>query len=911
MTRFRNARGADAAVTHAIRLSPIAAACALCLWSAAAQAQSQTQSQDGAPSQVVVTGIRGSIESSIAIKKESDSIVEAITAEDIGKLPDQSIAESIARLPGLTAQRVAGRAQVISLRGLAPDFGVTLLNGREQTSTSNDRSAEFDQYPSELLSGVVVYKTPDANMTAAGLSGTIDLRTVRPLDRKGRTIAFNVRGEHNSNGELNSGWSTRGKRVSVSYIDQYLSNTLGLAIGYAHLDTPGQQKEYKSWWWGAENNLPAGMEDVVALKGAEVTSTSRKQVRDGLMAVVDWKPNRDLRSTLDLYYSQFDQEEVMRGMMWNSHQWSAVTYRDPQVETIGGVRLLTGGSLVNLEPIVRNDYNERRDEMGALGWNTRLRLNDRWSVDGDLSYSTAKRRETTSETYAGLGPANSGVTDNDFKFRIPVGSGLPQFTPSVDFTNPGIIRLADVGGWGHDATMHHPRVEDRLGAAKLNVRGELDGFFSNVQAGLSFSKRDKSHEDVSQTFWLKNDRALTSVPADIIQPTTSLSWAGIPGVLSFDPRAAIERFYVKRPVDTDVAQQDWAVSEKQAIGYLRLGIDTDLGNVPLRGNIGVQYVRVNQDAQGKAVSNNVITPLSDDHSYNDVLPSVNLNFDLGHYLHDTYMRMGVAKTVARPRMSDMRAGVSAGVDQTTRMWNGSGGNPQLEPWRANSFDLSLEHYVGKGSYVSAAYFFKDLKSYIYNQQRPFDFTGFPNSSAVVPLTNIGTINQPANGQGGYVRGVELSGSLQFGMLWQPLDGFGVQASVSGTESSISPNGPGTTEKLPGLSGVVRNITLFYEKHGFSARVAQRYRSAFRGEVTGLFAQRAFSEIMAEDQVDIQLGYEFQSGPWKNLSLMLQVNNLGNEPYQTKQGSPFASGAYAPERYTTYGRQVLFGVNYKL
>ncbi|MCD2518381.1 TonB-dependent receptor [Massilia sp. G4R7] len=908
MARFGNAHRAGS-TTRAINPTPIAAACALLLWGAAAQAQAQTQPTDAAPAQVVVTGIRGSIESSIAIKKESDSIVESITAEDIGKLPDQSIAESIARLPGLSAQRVAGRAQVISLRGLAPDFGVTLLNGREQTSTSNDRSAEFDQYPSELLSGVVVYKTPDANMTAAGLSGTIDLRTVRPLDRKGRTVAFNVRGEHNSNGELNSGWSNKGKRMSVSYIDQYLNNTFGLAIGYAHLDTPGQQKEYKSWWWGNNNKLPAGNEDVIALKGAEVTSTSRKQVRDGLMAVLDWKPSRDLRSTLDLYYSQFDQEEIMRGMMWNSAD--TVTYRNPRIETIGGTRLLTGGTLVGMEPIARNDYNERRDEMGALGWNTRLRLNDRWAVDGDLSYSTAKRRETTSETYAGLGPAGSGATDDNFQFQIPVGAGLPQFTPSKDFTNPGIIRLTDVGGWGHDATMHHPRVEDRLGAAKLNVRGELDGWFSNVQAGLSYSKRDKSHEDVSQTYWLKNNRALTTVPADIIGPTTSLAWAGIPGVLSFDPRAALDRFYDKRPVDTDVAQQDWAVSEKQALGYLRLGIDTDLGDVGLRGNLGVQYVHVNQEGQGKAVSGNLVTPLRDEHSYHDVLPSLNLNFDFGNYLHDTYLRFGAAKTVARPRMSDMRAGVGAGVDATTRMWNGGGGNPKLEPWRANSFDLSLEHYMGKGSYVSAAWFFKDLKSYIYNQQRPFDFSAFPNSSAVIPISNIGTINQPANGQGGFVRGVELAGSLQFGSLWQPLDGFGVQASLSGTESSISPNGPGATEKLPGLSGVVRNITLFYEKSGFSARVAQRYRSAFRGEVTGLFAQRAFSEILAEDQVDIQLGYEFQSGPWKNLGFLLQVNNLGNEPYQTRQGSPFASGAYAPERYTTYGRQVLFGVNYKL
>lgn len=888
-----------------LAVTPIAAACAALLWSTAASAQ-QTE-----PAQVIVTGIRSSIESSIAIKKDSDSIVEAITAEDIGKLPDVSIAESIARLPGMTAQRVAGRAQVISLRGLAPDFAVTLLNGREQTSTSNDRSAEFDQYPSELLGGVVVYKTPDASMSAAGLSGTVDLRAVRPLDRRGRTIAFNLRGEHNSNGKLNSGWSDNGKRMSVSYIDQFLDNTFGVAIGYAHLDSPGQQKEYKSWWWGDQNNLPAGHEDVIALKGAEVTSTSRKQVRDGLMAVLDYKPNRDVRSTLDLYYSQFDQKEIMRGMMWNSHQWSAVTYRDPQIENIGGVRLLTGGALVNLEPIVRNDYNRRKDTLFAAGWNTKVQLADRWSVDGDLSYSSAKRKEHILETYAGLGPANSGITDNDFQFKIPLGSGLPNFRPSIDFTDPNRIRLTDVGGWGHDASAHHPMVEDRLGAAKLGLRRELDGFLRDVQFGVNFSRREKLHGDIGQTYWLKNNRAPTTVPSDLIQSTTSLAWSGIPGVLSFDPVVALGRLYDKRPITTDVAQQDWSVTEKQTTGYLRLGIDTDLGQVPVRGNVGVQYVHVNQQTEGKAVSGDVITNLHAGTSYNDVLPSLNLNFDLGRYLGDTYLRFGAAKTVARPRMSDMRAGVQAGVDATTRMWNGSGGNPNLEPWRANSFDLSLEHYLGKGSYVSAAYFHKSLKSYIYNQQRAYDYTGFPNPSAVVPLQNIGTINQPANGQGGYVRGIELTAAFQLGMWWERLDGFGVQASASGTESSISPNGPGTKEKLPGLSGVVANLTAFYEKNGFSARVSERYRSAFRGEVTGLFAQRAFSEILAEKQIDVQLGYEFQDGPYKNLSFLLQVNNLGNEPYQTKQGSPFASGAYAPERYTTYGRQILLGLNYKL
>jgi iron complex outermembrane receptor protein len=895
-----------------ISLTPIAAACALLLCSAAASAQEQvasTQATDAGASRVVVTGIRGSIESSTAIKRNSDQIVEAITAEDIGKLPDVSIAESIARLPGLTAQRVAGRAQVISLRGLAPDFAVTLLNGREQTSTSNDRSAEFDQYPSELLGGVTIYKTPDAAMTSAGLSGTIDLRTVRPLDRRGRTIAMNARGERNGNGSINSGWSRNGGRFSVSYIDQFLDNTLGVAVGYAHLDSPGQQKEYKSWYWGDNNKLPAGNEDVTALKGAEVTATSRQQKRDGLMAVIDWKPNRNTRSVVDLYYSQFDQKEIMRGVMWNSAD--SVTYRNPVIENIGDIRMLTGGTIVNLEPIVRNDANHRKDHLGAAGWNTTWR-DGGWTLDGDLSYSTAKRKEETSETYSGLGRAGSGVADNNFGFSIPTGAGLPTFTPGVNLADPAIVKLTDPGGWGHDATMHHPIVEDKLGAAKFNAKRELDmPILRDVQAGLSYSKREKSHEDISQRYALKNDRALTTVPSDILQTTTSLAWAGIPGVLSYDPLAALNRFYDKMPIDTDVAQQDWAVTEKQTLGFVRFGIDTEFAKIPVRGNAGVQYVRVEQEAEGKAVNGGTITDLRDGATYHDVLPSLNLNFDLGNYIGDTYLRFGAAKTVARPRMSDMRAGIAAGVSQTTLEWNGSGGNPQLQPWRANSYDLSLEHYFNKGSYVSAAYFFKDLKSYIYNQQQAFDFSGFPNPSTVVPISNIGTINRPANGQGGFVRGIELTASMQLNMLWDRLDGFGIQASASGTDSSIHPNGPGTKEKLPGLSGVVANLTAFYEKNGFSARISERYRSAFRGEVTGLFAQRAFSEILAEKQIDVQLGYEFQDGPYKNLGFLVQVNNLNNQPYQTKQGSAFASGAYAPERYTTYGRQVLFGLNYKL
>lgn len=143
------------------------------------------------------------------LKRDSVLIVEAVSAEDIGKLPDNSIAESLVRLPGLAGQRLNGCQQVISIRGLAPDFSTALLNGRQQVSAGDNRGVEFDQYPSELLSGVVVYKTPSPSLSGQGLAGTVDMRTVNPLEHGERTIAANVRYEWNQVNSLNPDW--RGK----------------------------------------------------------------------------------------------------------------------------------------------------------------------------------------------------------------------------------------------------------------------------------------------------------------------------------------------------------------------------------------------------------------------------------------------------------------------------------------------------------------------------------------------------------------------------------------------------------------------------------------------------------------------------------------------------------------------------
>jgi iron complex outermembrane receptor protein len=209
-------------------------------------AQDQAQSGE-AIDEVVVTGLRKSIQDSINVKKEESSIVEVVSAEDIGKLPDASIAEAIGRLPGLAAQRTNGRAQTLSIRGLGPDFTVTTFNGREQASTNDNRTVEFDQYPSELVTQVKVYKTPDAGMAYQGIAGTTDIATVHPLALSDRKLAFGYKREMNQQDANIPGLPDAGDRVNGTYIDQFMDGKLGVALGIAYNKTPYQAQTREPW----------------------------------------------------------------------------------------------------------------------------------------------------------------------------------------------------------------------------------------------------------------------------------------------------------------------------------------------------------------------------------------------------------------------------------------------------------------------------------------------------------------------------------------------------------------------------------------------------------------------------------------------------------------------------------------
>ncbi|HEY9105486.1 MAG TPA: TonB-dependent receptor plug domain-containing protein, partial [Roseateles sp.] len=339
------------------RISPVAIGCALLIAATGAAAQQAQQLET-----VTVTGIRKGIEAAISVKKNADNIVESVSAEDIGKLPDVSIAESIARLPGLSAQRVAGRAQVISVRGLSPDFATSLLNGRELVSTGDNRSVEFDQYPSELLASVNVYKTPDAGLVGQGLSGTIDMNSVRPLNFGNRVVALNLRGQRNSLGAAADAKAT-GNRLSASYIDQFANRTFGLVLGYAHQETPVQEEQvglYEPW-----QSLGAGWRPGVAAgtyysDGIKALRRTGVTKRDAFLATAEFRPSKDFTSVVDYYHTKAHQEDTANQFEvhlggYNGNYTPGLSVANV---VVNGNNTFVGGAASGVYPLVRGMYND-------------------------------------------------------------------------------------------------------------------------------------------------------------------------------------------------------------------------------------------------------------------------------------------------------------------------------------------------------------------------------------------------------------------------------------------------------------------------------------------------------------------------------------------------------------------------
>ena len=866
--------------------------------------------------EIIVKGFRRSLQNSFAIKEGSEQIVEVVTAEDIGKLPDVSIAESLARLPGLAAQRLNGRGQVISVRGLSPDFSTALFNGREQVSVGDNRGVEFDQYPSELLSGVVVYKTPDASLLGQGLAGTSDLQSIRPLSVSERTMAANIR-YIISEDSYNPDGDDTGLRVNATYVDKFMDDKLGVAVGIASLDNPSQGTEFRGWGYpDVDGNLVLGGHDSL------VRSSTLE--RDALMAVVEYQPHEDLKHTFDLYYSKFEETDLLRGVE-GGLQWSGAQLQPGFNATDG---FINDGTFTGVKYVVRNDVESRDADLFAIGWNTDWQINEKWSAMLDLSHSGVDRDDQILESYSGLGPSDQGFVDVA-NFSVSE-EGAIFSNPAINYADASQFVITDPLGWGGGAPegqqvgyLNQPSIDDTLNQITVAARRELEGTISSMELGLNFKNREK--EKIADEFILDipgntSESPITSMARPASIGIADLSFLGLGGLAAYDPRDILNSggYALLRNTNADVSEKSWIVDEDVLTAYAQFGISTEFMGRPLTGNFGLQIVQTDQESRavGADSSNGIIqVPLSGGQDFTEVLPSVNLTLGLADA---QYLKLGIARTLARPRMDEMRvsqkfsydSGKALSTDINLSPWSAEGGNPELDPWIANSLDLSYEWYFAeRAGYLAVAYFYKDLDSYVFTTNELFDFSPLlPVIGGPTPVLTQGFISRPVNGEGGNIDGFEAAITLTGEIFSEALSGWGVTFNYTNTDSSVKAD-PADEEDitLPGLSDRVWNATLFYENGGFSARVSRRYRSEFLGELQGFGAGREFRIVDEEAIVDAQISYEIQEGNLAGLTFYLQGNNLTDEPFTT-------FNVEDDERqiinYEEYGPTYLIGASYK-
>ncbi|MFD2167915.1 TonB-dependent receptor [Thalassotalea euphylliae] len=883
---------------------------------------------------IEVRGIRGSLQRAQAIKMSENSIVEVISAEDIGKLPDTSVAESLARLPGVTGERRNGRTSGLSVRGFNENFVATSLNGRELLGMGDNRGVEFDLYPTEIVSNIVVYKTPEAGLLNQGIGGTIDMQTISPLNTNERVLTFNASYEENDKEAANPDFDNDGHRLSFNYVDKFLDDTLGFALVLASQETPRQEEQFRAWGYA---DTPEGNK---ILGGHDSFVRSAMLERDSIAAVVEWAPTDDLKIQLDALYIDFEENDVKRGLEEGGPVWGGVNYTETNVDN----GFVTSGYWDGFHSVVRNDGLSQEAELTTFGLNIEYALNDDWTLVADLSTGEVEKDIIDVESYSGVGRAGIDGRPTAARSWESTSSGVfysdHPTLPGVDYTDESLIRLAGPQAWGapviggdaQDGFINRPEFEETLDAFRFEVNGVLEyGMVSGLTVGVAYSDREK--EKINEGDYLTAPTYPGDGPIPGVLGVADLGFIGIDGVLAYDSIGLYrDGYYTATPaslVQTDRLGDTYKVEEEQTTLFVKVDLDAEFGDIMMTGNIGLQYVDVEQKSSGFSTVENAdgfveATPVSGGADYDDILPTLNLNFEVAE---NQFVRTGLSKVISRPRMDDLRPNARAtfayndnqiqNPDPQNGPWSGSAGNPELEPYEANQFDLSYENYYADDGYFAATFFYKDIKNWHRSTSVLTDFSPVyipslhQDSEGNAPATLQGFVDSNLDGFEGFVRGYEFQASLPLRFVADALDGFGLVASATFLDGELEENvEAGVAEgEIPGLSDESYSLTAYYENNGWEIRVSGTKRDEYVTETRG--TSLALQEIGREglELWDAQIGYDFdESGieSLKGLRITLQGQNLTDEDdIEIDLTDP-----RLVNRYQSFGRNFILGLNYR-
>ncbi|GLQ91847.1 TonB-dependent receptor [Dyella acidisoli] len=890
-------------------------------------------------STVTVTGFSSSVEKSIDYQRYADTIQSVVTAADIGGLPDQSIADSLTHLPGVSAERIAGQASQINIRGLSGDFILTTLDGREQPSTSGTNYIQFDQYPSELINMATVYKTSQASLITGGVAGTIALQTANPLENsKDQSLNIDTRGSYDGQAHDVPGANAVGYRLSVAYQGKFLDNTLGIGLGFADMYQPHVSEQFVGE--ASDGSLYTlnknSSQQAYVPEGVQLQQNGGEERRRGYLGTVVWKPTEELQLTADTFFSKFDNSSFGYGFRSQNYYGNNAQITNPVLSSLGTV---TGGTVNGSgttqfsNETTADNYTDNTSVFSGglnLKWN-----HGNWHVESDVSLSHASSNEinvdTTADPYTGLGTSNPQLMAQSANFQLK-GRSVGDFSVA----NPGIYtNLNDMGlsRYGVYPYIYH----DKDKAFRTAVQYDLPNnpVFSAIEAGFYLNNHTYNADREVYVYgseWntspVAGEPPLT-IPAGDAQVTCwKGKFSGFPCFLTLNGPAILASHGITANPVKNITDQSWSeiqsgsVNEKTRDVFVMGDIDSQLFGHELTGNVGMRVSRQSQYSyglqqvgngegvlivDGNGNSSMDYAPIKSGKTYTDYLPSTNLIY---HWTDQDQMRFAASKVLSRPPINTMLAGAGSWVSNGQyNVWGGT--SPLLNPLRATQYDLDYEHYFDDSTgAVTAGVFFKKINSFIQNvTYNNFDFA----AAGIKVPTNPATGQPYANGQyqtsynakGGDVRGVEASFTKTHFLpgIWSGL-GFDANLALTNTNVHNPTNlaGPTTYIGLPGLSKRVASAALFYDNGTFSARLSANYRSSFLSN-TQIAVTNQLVTFAAETVYDFQASYNITS----QLSVVYQMLNLSNQPTKTYfGGNPQQTGTI---QY--FGRTSYFGVNFKL
>ncbi|MBC6983426.1 TonB-dependent receptor [Caulobacter sp. 17J80-11] len=905
---------------------------------AAAQTAPAASEQAGEVEEVVVTGVRAAIQSSIQQKKNATVVSDVLAADDIGDLPALSIGEAIETITGAATHREKGGASEIAVRGLGPYLGSTTFNGREATNGSGDRSVNFSMFPSELINTVAIYKSQRADFVEGGVAGIIDMQTLKPLDFGKRRIQLEGRGIYQGYDQRLADENGLGWRGTFSYVDQFDVGALGrigLSVGVqkGKSNNPEELFSSSSTWSAcnatiavgttanctevspgsyASGATPAGTPFYLTTGSRTFIQFNEHDDRESVFTALQWRPNDDISVNFDYQQStyefiearqQLNLSETMRGY------GSSAVYTDE-----GVLQKYSGNSTLESTPL----YRDQIEQYEGGGLNVAWDATDRLSLALDYGWSDTFRsrmdrevrlRSNATDIY---GVAVPGVINGQ---RVAYTFDATQGDVPTITLNP-LFDVNDADNFSAAARLRRTEQvrEDEITATRL------DGTYRLADTGLldvKFGARRSEHEfrDINQD---RREYNITSASAiasanlacrlpqfpqsDFLSDASGkpiTSWATFDSICLFEN--LIGTADPGRNADTRaIGNRD--MTETTTAFYALADFDTELAGMPLSGNFGLRYVKTevqstglrggfdvitNPDSTIQLVSNGQFDTLTFDSESEEWLPSVNLALDV---TEKARVRLGLFRAMSRPDPEDLGAGRTINLESGTSFATPedairsvtANGNPAMTPLMSWNADLSFEYYLNRDSMFSAAVFLKKFQGGFENVVVNDTYT-IDGQSVTVPVIVTETSDEESD-----IFGFELTGAHRFSNLPAPFDGLGVKASYSYADSSFETEDLRLGDQTDAATGVVTPgiidpVDIFgLSKHVFSGSL---YYEMGPIELQGIVKYRSgyyqqFVGAAAQNRVVREatvMDFRASYRVNDNLSFSFEGSNLNNEP----------------------------------